>query len=681
MLKEKSELSKCHPEGREQAKEYFEQAVNLIKSKHYLPAERLLKRVLKIIPNQANSHQLLSVIASEQGDLKQALKSINAAIAIQEHNLDFHYNRAMIYRKLHQYKHAIVNLEHILTINPSYYPAHLALARLFHTLKNYPQAIIFYEHSVKLVNTDESVWNDLSSIYLETQRYAEALKCSNVSVYLNANNEKTHAIRGALYIILSNLEEAKNSYTQALKLKPGCKEYYMPLFICKNWMCDWEDYDNSLRLIKEDLSAIDKVTPINSFEALSLPLTPKEHYQIATHEIKAWLNSLEELPGKKLKFKHRIHNNQRLRIAYIGASFKDYPTGHLTQDLYSTHDRNRFEVFAYSYGENDESIYRKKIEQSCDHFIDIKDYSIEQACEKIYADKIDILIDLMGFTQHARLQINALRPAPINVRYLGSPSTSGAKFFDYFISDEFITPLAEQPNYSEHLVLMPHCYQINPLEQKVSDTIPSRAECGLPETGIVFCAFNNCYKIEPTIFQIWMNILHAVPGSVLWLQASGVTQTNLIQEAQRHNVAAERLVFANRMTKDQHLARHTHADLYLDTLFYNAHTTASDALWMNVPIITCPGTTFQGRVAGSLLNSLGLNELIMPDLATYETTAVSLARDPHALQQLKNKLKQQCQTQPLFDTKRFVANLEKAYIKMWENYHQHHKKSFIVVQE
>lgn len=682
MLKEKSGLSKCHPAQLEQAKEYFDQAVNYIKTKHYPPAERLLKRVLKIVPNQANSHQLLSVIAAEQNDLQQALKSINAAIALQARNLDFYYNRAMIYQRLNKSKQAILDLEHIIAINPSYHQAHLSLARMFHTLKNYSQAIICYEQSLKWVNTDESVWNDLISVYLAMKQYAEALKCSDISLYLNANNEQTYANRATIYKNLNKQEEAKNAYIQALQLKPSFKELVTPLFLCKNWLCEWDNYEESLRLVKEELSLAAQVNQcysMDSFDALSLPLTPQEHYQIAEYANQSLLKSLE-LEGKKLKFKHYAHNHPRLRIAYISASFRDYPTGHLTQDLYATHDRNRFEIFAYSYGENDESIYRKKIEQGCDHFIDIKDYSIEQACEKIYADKIDILIDLMGYTANARLQINALRPAPINVRYLGSPSTSGSKYCDYFISDGFITPLTVQPYYSEHLVLMPHSYQVNPLQQTVSPHIPTRAECGLPETGIVFCAFNTCYKIEPMIFQIWMNILNAVPDSVLWLQASGAARDNLIEHAQRYNIAANRLIFADRMAKDQHLARHIHADLYLDTYLYNAHTTASDALWMNVPVITCPGNTFQSRVAGSLLNSLGLNELIMPDLTTYEATAVSLALDPHALKQLKQKLKQHCQTYPLFDTKRFVANLEKAYIKMWENY-QHHKKSFIVVQE
>lgn len=679
-----SEISKCPPAGLEQSKAFFSQAVNLIKAKNYLPAEKLLKRLLKIIPNHANSYQLLSVIASEQGDLEQALKLMHAAIRYQPHHVDFYYNRAMIYQRLKKPKQAILDLEHVNAVKPSYYPALLALSRIYHSLKHYSQAVTYYKQSLELVNTDESVWNDLSFVYYALEQYAEAINCTKISLYLNANNEKMVAFLGKLHQNLSQWEEAKNAYTQALQLNPNNKEIFTPLFISKNMLYEWEHYDESLRSVKEELSLAikgEKQFSLRSFDALSLPFTPQEHYHIAKLENQTCLKlTTLTLLDKKLKFKHRPHNNQRLRIAYISSSFRNFPTGHLTQDLYALHDRKRFEIFVYSYGLDDESIYRTKIQQGCDHFIDIKDYSIEQACQKIYSDKIDILIDLMGRTFGARLEINALRPAPINVRYLGSPSTSAAEYFDYLISDGFITPPTAQSNYSEHLVLMPHSYQVNPLQQTVSPIIPTRAECGLPETGIVFCAFNNSYKIEPTIFQVWMAILQAVPDSVLWLQLHEITKNNLIQCAHQHNITADRLVFANYTAKDKHLARHVHADLYLDTHVYNAHTTASDALWMNIPVITCPGLTFQSRVAGSLLHSLGLDELIMPDLTTYSATAISLARDSNMRNELKHKLKQQCQMEPLFDTKRFVANLEKAYLKMWENYQQH-KKALIVVQE
>lgn len=670
------------PARLEQAKTCFEQAVNFMKQQQYPEAKRFLKNVLKIIPQHPNSHQLLSVIAAEHGDYSEALQCIKAAITYQPQNLEFYYNRAMLYQRLHKQKLAILDLEHILAINPSHYLAVLTLARIFHSQKSYPQAAVYYENALALVNTDTSIWNDLTSIYMHMEHYPRALKCNEVSLYLNDNDAESYAILGGLYEALFKYQEAMTAYSRALELKPDIQNVLGPLFICKNRVCDWNNYEESLSLLHKTQRHVNKanpILPISIFEALSFPFSPEELYKMAVIDNASNLARLA-MPSKKLNVKHAPHRNKRLRVAYISSSFRDFATGHLTQDLYATHDRNHFEVFVYSYGKDDGSIYRKKIEEGCDHFIDISKDSIEQTCEKIAADRIDILVDLMGNTRGARLGINALRPAPINVRYLGAASTTGASFFDYFISDSFITPASEQANFSESLVLMPHTYQVNPLDQTVSSDVPSRAECGLPEKGIVFCAFNNTYKIEPVIFKTWMRILQAVPDSVLWLQASGAAQTNLIQSAEKSGIAADRLVFATHMPKDRHLARHLHADLYLDTHIYNAHTTASDALWMNVPVLTCPGLTFQSRVAGSLLNALGMNELIMPDLATYAEKAIALALDPKALKRLKTKLKKNRQSYPLFDTTRFVRNLEKAYSMMWKNY-QHHKKSMIVVHE
>lgn len=678
----KSRSNSIPPVRLEQAKTCFEQAVNFMKLQQYPEAKRFLKNVLKIIPQHPNSHQLLSVIAAEQGDFSEALQCIKTAITYQPQNLDFYYNRAMLYQRLHKQKLAIVDLEHIIALNPSHYLALLTLARIFHSQKSYPQAAVYYEKALTLVNTDTSVWNDLTAVYVCLEQFSKALKCNEVSLYLDGNNAENYAIQGGIYERLSKFEEAIQAYRQALQLKPDLKTVLIPLFMCKNRVCDWEHYAESLRLLKEKFSLVNRKNnelPTSLFEVLSLDFLPQDLYKIAQLDV-ALFTPGSSISGKRLSFNHVPHRNKRLRIAYISSSFRDFPTGHLTQDLYATHDRSHFEVFVYSYGKDDDSIYRKKIEEGCDHFVDISHDSIEQACEKIAADKIDILVDLMGNTRNARLGINALRPAPINVRYLGAASTTGASFFDYFISDSFITPASEQAHFSENLVLMPHTYQVNPLDQAVSPDVPSRAECGLPETGIVFCAFNNTYKIEPIIFQSWMNILQAVPDSVLWLQASGTAQTNLVQSAQNSGIAADRLVFATHMPKDRHLARHLLADLYLDTHIYNAHTTASDALWMNVPVLTCPGLTFQSRVAGSLLNALGMNELIMPDLETYEKKAIALALDPKGLKRLKTKLKKHRQSYPLFDTKRFVRDLEKAYGMMWKNYQQH-KKSMIVVPE
>ena len=578
-------------------------------------------------------------------------------------------------------KKAIQDLKQIISANRSYYRAYQSLGRIYYAMKLYPEAIHYYEQSLQWSNTDETVWNTLAAAYNATKQFGQAFKCYDISLKLNAANAKTYIHMAGLYQNSFQWEKARHAYEKAQELDDSLTELSIPLFICKNRLCDWEGYDDSLQFLKDQLSANQQNNHflINSFDVLALPLSPKEQYFVARKEVELSFKHFKQTQAYKQK--HRPQKHDKLRIGYISSSFRDYPTGHLTQDMYALHNRNQFEVFAYSYGKDDGSVWRKKIEKGCDHFIDIATWSIEQAAQRIHDDKIDVLVDLMGFTAGARLEINALRPAPINVRYLGAPFTSGASFFDYFISDPFITPPGEEAYFTEKLALLPHCYQVNPLSQQVAEDIPTRKECGLPDSGIVFCAFNNSYKIEPRIFKAWMEILNAVPGSVLWLQASGMTQKNLMNQAKQFDISQERLIFANTMPKDRHLARHAHADIYLDTHYYNAHTTASDALWMKVPVITCPGKTFQSRVAGSLLNSIGLQELIMPDLDSYVSKAISLALDPCALQKLKQTLESNLKHSPLFDCRRFVKNLEKAYITMWENYRQNKKSSFIVKEQ
>ena len=287
----------------------------------------------------------------------------------------------------------------------------------------------------------------------------------------------------------------------------------------------------------------------------------------------------------------------------------------------------------------------------------------------IRADAVDILVDLKGFTQNCRPAILAHRPAPIQVNYLGYPGTMGADFIDYIIVDPFVVPPDQQPFFSEQLVHLPDCYQCNDDTREIAQRTPSRSECDLPEQGFVFCCFNNSYKITPTFFDIWMRLLHVVPHSVLWLlDTNSSAKTNLVREAAARGIVPERLIFASRLPLPEHLARHRLADLFLDTLPYNAHTTASDALWAGLPVLTCAGNTFAGRVAGSLLRAVGLGELVTTTLEDYEAMALRLARDVELLTRLRVCLAQNRRSYPLFDTERYARNIETAYWRMWERW-------------
>ncbi len=332
------------------------------------------------------------------------------------------------------------------------------------------------------------------------------------------------------------------------------------------------------------------------------------------------------------------------------------------------HNREEFEIYCYSYGKNDESGYRKKIQRDCDKFVDVRNLSYVDTANRIYEDRVDILVDLMGYTKASRLEICALRPAPIQVNYLGFPGTTGAEFFDYIITDRLVTSEDQADYYSENFVYMPHCFMVSDYTQAISEPDWEKADLGLPEESFVFSSLNQAYKIAPSVFDVWMKVLRQVPKSVLWLgQLNATAEQNLKRQAHEKGVSPERLVFAERVpSKDEHLARLRLVDLALDTSIYNGHATTNDALWAGVPVITLKGSHFASRASASLLTAIGLPELITHSLEEYEALAVHLALDSDELRGIRQRLAKNRLTEPLFDTPLFVRNLEKAYKEMWE---------------
>jgi predicted O-linked N-acetylglucosamine transferase (SPINDLY family) len=406
------------------------------------------------------------------------------------------------------------------------------------------------------------------------------------------------------------------------------------------------------------------------FELLALSSTSEEQLECARHVTAAVaVRAPLMLPRAKPR------QAEKIRLGYLSHDFRENALAILIPGLIEEHDRQRFEVVGYSYGPDDHSARRARLEGAFDRFVDIRDMQDREAAELIHADALDILIDLNGYTGDSRAEILACRPAPIQVNYLGFTATMGADFIDYIIADRFVVPEDQQPFFSEKLVHLPDCYQCNDEKREIAERTPSRAECGLPETGFVFCCFSNSYKITPTFFDIWMRLLHAVPGSVLWLldpwtpTAGALAKANLVREAAARGVMPERLVLAPRLLfYPDHLARHRVADLFLDTLPFNAHTTASDALWAGLPLLTCIGNTFAGRVAGSMLHAVGLGELVTTSLEEYEALALRLAGDVGLLAQFRDRLARNRLTSPLFDIKRFARNIEAAYCRMWETW-------------
>jgi len=400
------------------------------------------------------------------------------------------------------------------------------------------------------------------------------------------------------------------------------------------------------------------------FFLLAIEASPAEQLTCARRWVEPFARAVPPLPARSF----RERQGERIRLGYLSADFHQHATAHLAAELFERHDRTRFEVFAYSYGPDDGSLMRRRLERAFDRFIDVRRLSHAQAAQRIHADAIDILIDLKGHTLNARTAMLAARPAPVQVNYLGYPGTMGADFIDYIIVDRIVAPPADQTYFSEKLVTLPGCYQPTDTRREIAAP-PARRECGLPPDGCVFCCFNNTYKITPTFFAIWMRLLTHVPGSVLWLlESNELVRRNLRREAEQRGLDPSRLVFAPIRPIGEHLARHRHADLFLDTLPCNAHTTANDALWSGLPVLTCAGSTFAGRVAASAVAAAGVPGLIAPSLDAYEQTARDLARTPVRLRELRDTLERNRATAPLFDVAAYARHLETAYARMWERW-------------
>jgi predicted O-linked N-acetylglucosamine transferase (SPINDLY family) len=388
-----------------------------------------------------------------------------------------------------------------------------------------------------------------------------------------------------------------------------------------------------------------------------------------------------EIPaGPPLEAAAPPRSGDRIRVAYLSGDFRVHPVAYLTAELFERHDRSRFEIIGVSLGPDDKSELRSRIARSFDHFQDFRTASDRDVAAFIRSAGVDIVVDLGGYTDRARPGVLRYRPAPVQVNYLGYAGTMAADFVDYIVADKVTVPFEQQPFYSERIVHLPDCFMVNDATKTISPVPPSRAEEGLPERGFVFSCFNNAYKISAEAFHVWMRVLTEVEGSVLWLsQFDKTTGDSLRAAARAAGVDPERIVFAPRKPEmADHFARQRLAGLFLDTPGYNAHTTASDALWAGLPVLTCIGKAFPGRVAASLLHAVGLPELVTDNLDSYAALAVKLARDPSSLAAIRQRLERNRLTCPLFDTGRFTRHIEQAYVTMLENHRGGGPRSFSV---
>ncbi len=628
-------------------------------------AEAIYRQIIAADPFLDVVHSNLGAALQASGQVHEAVACWQEAVRLNPANVDGHYNLGLAYQDQKRLDQAMACYHQALHFQPRHADAYNNLGNALIALGRMTDGIACYQQALLIDPRHAQAHNNLGLACYGLGQLAEAAGYYRQALCVNPNYGNAHDNLGTALFEQGLLDAAHLCFQKAVDLKPDDSACLLRLVhLRQHLFLSQGQAELAQKVIeaveKKDVS--DAKLPPFSFMVLPTPTTAEQQFRCAGAEAE----KLAYFQAHTPLWRPRESKKQRITLGYLSADFHEHATAFLIAELFETHDRARFEVFGYSYGPDDGSPMRRRLTQAFDRFVDVKDMSYFEAARRIAVDDVDILVDLKGYTKGARTHILALRPAPIQVNYLGYPGTMGANFMDYIFVDDYVVPPDQQPFFAEKLVHLPGCYQINDSKRAISPKTPTRAECGLPETGFVFCDFNNTYKITPRMFGIWLDLLKAVPQSVLWLlEGNSYAAANLKRVAEAHGVSAARLVFAPRVDMAEHLARHCLADLFIDTFPVCAHTTASDALWAGCLLLTLAGDTFVARVAGSLLRTIGLPELVTTSFEEYRAMALRLAQDPRQLGEMRTRLAACRTASPLFDAIYFTRNLEKAYTRMW----------------
>jgi protein O-GlcNAc transferase len=660
-------------------------------------AENLCTQVLAAAPQDGFAHYVMALVKAGLGCPDQALAHYDAALAANPAMAEAWNNRGSLLWGQGRLEAALESYDRALALLPQVAGLWQNRANLLDQMMRFAEAVESYDRLLALVPGEARAWAGRAGGLRRLGAFDAALESCDRGLTMAPGDPVLWNNRAIILRDLGRIDEALQSYDRALASDPGYAEalfnratvqwveraQLLPaiadlewavmadpdfayarglLMHLKMYACDWRGFDAALARVDDGVRAGKRAVEPFIYQALSSSPADLQHC--------ATIHAAHRYPPGSALWRPRNHD--RIRIGYVSGELRAQATAYLMAEMYERHDHARFEIFAFDNGHDDGSPMRRRLEKAfAGNIIPITGLS-DTAAAKIIADaKIDILVNLNGYFGDHRMGVFAQRPAPVQVNYLGFPGTLGAAYIDYIIADDTVIPSGEEEYYSEQVVRLPGCYQVNDSRREIATEIPRRTDCGLPDGAFVFCNFNSCYKLVPSTFAEWMAILVAVPDSVLWLLENNPTAcANLRREAQSHGVAGERLVFAPMIDLAPHLARFTLADLYLDSLPYNGHTTASDALWSGVPVLTRRGTAFAGRVAASLLKAIGLPELVAETPEQYQSIALSLAGDPSRLRALKDKLAANRRATPLFDAAGFTRNIESAYARMMELFHQ-----------
>jgi len=622
------------------------------KSGQEAQAERLYRQILE----QASPPEALvnlGNLLARQGRRDEALPLYDRALAARPDFLEGLFNRAGLLLELKRPEDALECYERVVALRPDLFIGWNNRGSALRALQRHEEALASFERAAVLNPSHVNALTNRAMALWDLRRLQEALVAANQALTAQPAHAEALYTRANILRDLGRMAEALADYEQVLAIQPAHLHALNGAAQAALALCDWPKVEALTPRVKNNASSGPAL--IQPYVLLGYDDDPALQRACAENYVRRTVPARAALAGKR-------YSHDRIRLAYLSADFHQHPTAQLLVELFERHDRKRFEVTAVSFGPDDGSALRARLEQAFDHFEDVRGRSDAEVAQWLRARETDIAVDLNGHTHGARTGIFAHRPAPVQVNYLVYPGTMGAPFMDYILADRIVLPVDQQPFFSEKIVHLPDCYQANDATREALPA-PSRAQAGLPAEGFIFCSLNNGWKITRPVFEIWMRLLKQVEGSVLWL-LDGSHADNLRRHAVSRGIEPSRLVFASKLPPDQHLARHQLADLFLDTLPYNAHTSCSDALWAGLPVITCYGKAFPGRVAASLLKAIDLPELVTTRLADYESRALDLAKNPALLAATKQKLARNRRTTPLYDSERFRQAIEAAYEKM-----------------
>jgi predicted O-linked N-acetylglucosamine transferase (SPINDLY family) len=625
-------------------------------------AEFLYKLVLQSDKKQFDALHMLALIEWQHGNRSEAARRLQEALRIRPNSADGLINLGRMESELHDHANAVRSYQKALALDPKSALAHNNFSIVLRRLRRFEEGVAHCQAAIEIAPDYADPWCNRGNILFDLHRNKEAIASYDRALAIAPNLATAWHGRGWALYEDRRYEEAWVSFEKCSALEPDLTFAEGDRIRAKMHICNWDNQGAEwARLAAAVRHGARQSRP---FVMVVTSPSPADQLICAQQYVADLFPPLHQPLWRGERYRHA-----RIRLAYVSGDFHDHAVALLTAGLFESHDPSRFETTAVSLGPDVNDDMRMRLRSAFDRFLSMRERGDREIAETLRNLEIDIAVDMLGFTAYARPSIFQHRGAPIQVNYLGYPGTMGAGYIDYIVADKTVIPPEDAAFYAEKIAWLPDTYQANDARRRVSEAAPTRNELHLPEDGFVFCCFNNSFKITPPPFDIWMRLLKQVEGSVLWLLADNEPATrNLYLEAERRGVARERLVFAPRMALEDHLRRHKQADLFLDTLPYNGHTTASDALWEGVPIVTCLGSAFAGRVAASLLRAIGLPELVTGSLSDYEALALTIATDPAFCASLKQKLARNRQVFPLFDTQRYTRHIEAAYETMWQRH-------------